>query len=111
MAFETLTAIAEQLNAQVGMDEIWVQNIIKRLEKAKQYLKTDYKANYQAAESRCADLCRPFALSDPDAEDFQTKCNHQHLLICESCEELKTTLMELETSIKEHFQSSFTHDH
>jgi hypothetical protein len=110
MAFQTLTSIAEQL-AQVGMDKSWVQNIIRRLEKAKQYLKTDYKANCQASESHCADHCRAFALSDPDAEDFQIKCKHQHLLICESCEELRTTLMELETAIKEHFQSLFTHDH
>ena len=110
MAFETLTSIAEQLTT-VGVNKTCIQSIVKRLEKAKQYLKTSYKANCQATESHCADHCRPFALSDPDSKDFQIKCTHQHLLICESCDELKTTLDELEKTINEHSDSSFTQDH
>ena len=47
MVFQTLTSIAEQL-AQVGMDKTLVESIITRLEKAKLYLKTDYKVECQA---------------------------------------------------------------
>jgi hypothetical protein len=49
---------------------------------------------------------RTFVLSEPDAEDFQIK--YEHLLLCKSCKELRTTLIELETAIKEHSQSLFT---
>ena len=62
-------------------------------------------------DSNFADHCRYFALSDPDSKDFQVKCKHQLNMLYKSCEELKTTLKELETSIKEHSQSSFNQDH
>ena len=43
-------------------------------------------------DSRCADHCRKFALSDPVDEDFKQQCLHDHLSKCDSCEELKTVL-------------------
>lgn len=57
-AFQTLQSIVEQL-VQVGADKKWSQNIIKRLDQAKQYLKTDFKTHCLECESLCADHCIP----------------------------------------------------
>ncbi len=83
-AFQTLRSIVEQL-VQVGVDKRWSQNIIKRLDRAKRYLKTDFKTHCLEGESFCADDCIKFALSDPDEVNFQIKCTHRHSVVCESC--------------------------
>lgn len=109
-AFQTLHSIVEQL-VQVGVEKVWSQNIIRRLDKAKQYLKTDFKAHCHESESLCADHCRPFALSDSDDVDFQIKCTHQHTVICENCNDLKATFNELSQKLEQHTNTSFIQDH
>ena len=52
-------------------------------------------------DSRCADHCRKFALSDPVDEDFKHQCLHEHLSKCDSCEDLKTVLQSVEGKINE----------
>ena len=69
VAFMTMDEICERL-VHFGVDMKWSQLINKRLQKAKQYLKTDYKVHCQENESPCADLCRAFALSDSVDEAF-----------------------------------------
>ncbi len=71
----TMEEICERL---FGVDMKWSQSVIKRLQKTKEYLKTDYKVHCQESESPCADYCRAFALSDPSDKEFQVKCSHQH---------------------------------
>ena len=51
-----------------------------------------------------------FALSDPEDESFQAKCAHQHTLACDNCENLKSTLEELENKLKSNRHFSYTQD-
>ena len=51
-----------------------------------------------------------FALSDPEDEAFQVKCAHQHTLVCDSCENLKSTLEELGNKLKHNRHFSYTED-
>ena len=109
-AFHTLQSIVEQL-VQVGVDTKWGQNILQKLDKAKQYLKTDFKTHCLESESTCADHCIPFALSDPDDVNFQVKRTHHHTVFCESCENLKDTLGEILEKIGQHQDTTFSQDH
>ncbi|CAB4035495.1 hypothetical protein AC249_AIPGENE16100, partial, partial [Paramuricea clavata] len=62
IAFMTMEEICERL-VHFGVDMKWSQSVIKKLQKAKEYLKTDYKVHCQESESLCADHCRAFALN------------------------------------------------
>ena len=72
----------------LGVDKSWCQTINTKLDKGKQYLKTDYCADCHEKTTRCADHWRLFALSDPDDYDFKSVCADEHLLVCEQCEAL-----------------------
>ena len=100
-SFERLHGILEELN-QVGADKGKVQELKKKLNHCKNYLKTEFKVNCAAQESECADHCRRFALSDPNDVDFQNECQHSHSTACKQCDELRVTLDEIETSIQNH---------
>ena len=109
VAFMTMDEICERL-VHFGVDVKWSQLINKRLQKAKQYLKTDYKVHCQENESPCADHCGAFALSDSVDEAFQVKCSHQHTMSCENCENLKSTLEEIRKKLQETHHFSYTKD-
>lgn len=108
-AFQEMCNICKQL-VQSGMDKTWSQSIINRLDKAKQYLKTDYKVHCQESESSCADHCRLSALNDPTDKDFRTECGHTHSSICENCDTLKSTLNELRRKIEDHKHHLFSQE-
>jgi hypothetical protein len=56
VAFQEMNDILEQL-VEVGVEKTWSQSITKRLNKAKQYLKTNYKVNCQGKrQSVCGPL-------------------------------------------------------
>ena len=109
VAFMTMDNICGRL-VHFGVDMEWSQSVTKRLQKAKQYLKTDYKVHCQESESPCADHCRAFALSDPADKAFQVKCSHQHTMACENCENLKSTLEEIREKLHETQHFSYTKD-
>ncbi len=98
-AFQTLRSITNQLG-EVGCSKTWSLDITKRLDKAKQYLRTDYKVSCQGENSLCADHCKVFALSDPTDKDFESSCEHQHTALCSDCEDLKTTIAEISKLIE-----------
>ena len=50
-------------------------------------------------ESCVADHCRQYALSDPIDRDFQTLCEHQHTERCDRCDELTTSLSDIEKAL------------
>ena len=108
-AFSTMEKICERLE-HLGVDIKWSQETIKRLEKAKQYLKTDYKVHCQENESPCADHCRAFALSDPAESEFQLNCAHEHTMVCENCDNIKSTLEEIRDKLQENQHLSCTKD-
>ena len=109
VAFMTMDEICERL-VHFGVDMKWSELINKRLQKAKQYLKTDYKVHCQENEIPCADHCRAFALNDSVDEAFQVKCSHQHTMSCKNCENLKSTLEEICTKLQESHHFSYTKD-
>ena len=61
-----------------------------------------FKVNCSNNESECPDHCRQFALRDSSDADFHISCSHSHNMACKHCEELKTTLDEIEVRIKSH---------
>ena len=102
--FGTLKTIVQQLEL-FGVDKSWCQAINTKLDKHKQYLKTDYRVDCHDRTSRCADHCRLLALSDPADDDFKSCCDHEHLLVCEQCKALDLLLAELNEKIT-YFKSS-----
>ena len=65
------------------------------------YLKTTYRNHCKEDDSKCADHCRVFALSDAGDTDFQKVCSHSHNVKCEDCEKLKSVLEEVKGAISE----------
>ena len=78
-AFETLERVIEELQ-KAGASPEWGANTKEKLDQAKRYLKTDYKAHCKEESSPCADHCRVFALSDANDEAFKQDCEHWHNL-------------------------------
>ena len=66
------------------------------------YLKTTYRNHCKEDDSKCADHCRVFALSDAGDTDFQKVCSHSHNVNCEDCEKLKSVLEEVSGVISEY---------
>ena len=71
----------------------------KGLKYRKRYLKTEYRVHCRDAANPCPDHCRQHALSDQYAE-FQVNCDHEHSLVCESCEALKSVLSSFSTQVQ-----------
>ena len=46
-----------------------------------------------------ADHCRLFALSDPKEPAFQAQCDHEHEDSCDRCDQLASTLHEIESAL------------
>ena len=93
------------------VEKMWGQNVVKRLDQPKQYLKTDFRTHCLESENLCADHCISFALNYPDEVDFQNNCTHRHSVICESCEDLKAIFVEVSEKIGQHEDTSFSQDH
>ena len=49
-------------------------------------------------------------MSDADNPEFQEKCDHQHDVICEDCEALKTTLSNIESTIQTHLSRLYNEE-
>ena len=90
------------------MSKDWCSDVRNRLKKAKCCLKTEYRVHCRDGNSRCADHCRKFALSDHVDEDFKHQCLHDHLSKCDSCEELKTVLQSVQEKINELCSSMYS---
>ncbi|XP_064631618.1 uncharacterized protein LOC135489918 [Lineus longissimus] len=86
-AFETLHETINTLG-ECGHSSSWIEDKKRRLDKAKLYLKSDYKMNVHTS-SRCGDHCIPFALGG------QSQCDHVHDLCCDQCEDMKSVLEEI----------------
>ena len=78
-SFQRIIRIVEELEEEYGVSKDWCSDVRNRLKKAKCYLKTEYRVHCRDEDSRCADHCRKFALSDPVDEDFKHQCLHDHL--------------------------------
>ena len=66
------------------------------------YLKTTYHNHCEEDDSKCADHCRLFVLSDAADTDVQKVCSHSHNVKCEDCEKLKSVLEEVKGAISKY---------
>ena len=103
-AFETLEKVVEELQ-KAGASPEWIVNIRERLNQGKKYLKTDYKVHCKEDSSPCADHCRVLALSDENNDEFKQECKHPHSLQCDSGENLKSVVEEIQICVKNESQS------
>ena len=109
-AFQTLKSITQQL-VNVGVDKSWSDSMEKRLDRGKQYIKTNYKVHCREHNSPCADHCRFYGLSDPQDKDFQSHCTHKHDMPCESCEDLRSIMDGIEKKIRLHYDRRFSEEY
>lgn len=103
--FDTLINIAKTLS-KLNNDEDWGNHIIRRLKESKQYLKMDYRSHLKL-NSRIADHCIIFALSDHKDGSFRERSEHEHDLHCDRCEMLNNVLGDIRLQID---NTDFTSD-
>ena len=99
--FKDFLQIIDELE-RLGAENDWCKEVRKRLRESKLYLKTTYRNHCEEDDSKCADHCRVFALSDAGDTDFQKICSHSHKVKCEDCEKLKNVLEEVKGAISEY---------
>eukprot|EP00058_Branchiostoma_floridae_P015299 XP_002600787.1 hypothetical protein BRAFLDRAFT_95073 [Branchiostoma floridae] len=80
-AFEDIEGVLEKMAEQHGQE--WAKTQATILRSAKRYLKGDYKVHV-SQETRVAEHCRKYALSDKDGH-FRATCSHEHTDTCEAC--------------------------
>jgi uncharacterized protein YkvS len=103
---EKLKQIVSEMQ-ELGMGKEWAEITVQKLNSAKVYLKSDYLVHCKE-ESPCPDHCRHFALSDPTDKLLQESCDHEHLLFCERCEDLKQVVSNIEEAIKKNSRKFFS---
>lgn len=97
-AFENMQRILEALSNHGIVDDACSKSVSKRLKDGKNYLKMDFKCHVAVADW-CADHCTTYSLSDPNDAKFMSKCEHEHDMTCERCEDLRDVLSEIEQHI------------
>ena len=96
LGFEKLKQIVFEME-ELGVGKEWAEIIVQKLNSAKVYLKSDYLVH-----------CRCFALSDPADKLLQESCDHEHLLFCERCEDLKQVISDIEDTIQKNSNKFFS---
>uniref|UniRef100_A0A914VI08 Uncharacterized protein n=1 Tax=Plectus sambesii TaxID=2011161 RepID=A0A914VI08_9BILA len=89
-------------------DRDFVEMATMRLKESHQYLETDFKLHVKEV-SRVADHCIRHALSDRKDAAFAAQCqggglndSHQHDLVCDRCEQLKSVLGEIRKHVSKY---------
>ena len=106
LGFEKLKQIVFEME-ELGVGKEWAEITVQKLNSAKVYLKSDYLVHCNE-ESPCPDHCRCFALSDPSDKLLQESCDHEHLLFCERCEDLKQVISDIEDTIQKNSNKFFS---
>ncbi|CAC5416402.1 unnamed protein product [Mytilus coruscus] len=68
--------------------------LFQHLKSSKEYLKGDFKLHI-SPNSECADHCIKWGLSDPKVPTYQSKCEHDHLIKCDRCDNISSVLNEV----------------
>ena len=98
-AFDNMHKIVDDLKDS-GASATWCDEIQKGLKDGKRYLKTEYRVHCREDESCCPDHCRCFALSDSQDPDLKGSCSHQHQMLCDECERLKSSIQSIADKIE-----------
>ena len=96
-AVDTILEVIKTLGDH-GSEATWLKSSELKLKEVKRYLKTEFKSHVGRKES-CADHCSTHALSDPNNTNLQDTCQHEHSIVCETCESLETVFKEIESEI------------
>ncbi|CAB3999301.1 Hypothetical predicted protein, partial [Paramuricea clavata] len=104
--FERLHGIVDELD-QIGLDKLEADGLRKSLVNGKKYFKTEHQSHCQDNESKCADHCRKFGLSDPSDPDFQEQCVNQHVLRCPQCDDITSCLQKIHKIVEDGKTLSF----
>ena len=64
------------------------------------YLKMQRRNHCHEPESSCPDHCLKFGLSDPNIEDFNETCAHEHTTRYDQCDNISTCINKIEQAIK-----------
>ena len=91
---------------ELGVGKEWAETV-QKLNSAKVYLKSDYLVHCNE-ESSYPNHCRYFALSDPADKLLQESCDHEHLLFCERCENVKQVISDIEDTIQKNSNKFFS---
>lgn len=104
--FERLYRIVDELD-QIGLEKSVADELRRSFQDGKRYFKTEYQSHCQDDESQCPDHCRKFGLSDPNDQDFQEQCAHQHTLRCPQCDDITSCLEKMHKIVKDSKTLSF----
>jgi hypothetical protein len=85
--FETVDVVLRNLERSGCINSEDQHDLQSKFKSAKEYLKGQFKLNV-ATQSNCPDHCLTWALSDPNDIHFKSKCEHEHNMMCSSCENL-----------------------
>ncbi|XP_078348424.1 uncharacterized protein LOC144633421 [Oculina patagonica] len=96
-AIDTILDVIKTLGDH-GSEATWLKSSEQKIKEAKRYLKTEFKSHVGREES-CADHCTTHALSDSSNANLQGTCQHEHCIVCETCESLETVFKEIESEI------------
>lgn len=98
-AFRTiLEALEELLKFQV-LNQQEKKDFSALFLQCEQYLRADFKVHI-SPDSKVADHCQTFALSDPLHPEFAVTCQHHHDLVCVTCEQMKDAISSLMKTIQ-----------
>lgn len=93
--FEGLKKLVENL----PIDTEEKNRLIKTLQGAKEYLKSDFKLHVNRS-SRIPDHCILFSLSEIRSQYFSSPCEHDHDDICIECTNLKNIFLDIKCEIQ-----------
>jgi len=63
------------------------------------YLNFNTWRMHVSKESRVADHCRQYALSDPSDRNSHVLCEHQHIDQCDRCDAMEEALLDIKTAL------------
>ena len=69
--------MAKEIQERIpDVEEDYINDLVKRLQEAKQYLRTDYRSHVKS-ESGVPDHCFTHSLSDPGNNKFSLSCSEE----------------------------------
>ncbi|CAC5370197.1 unnamed protein product [Mytilus coruscus] len=100
-AFDTYIYIISEIE-KMRLLSAWSKAISSKLKSYKMYLKTDFKLHLEI-ESRCADHCLQWALSDTTDKsgNFKVHCLHKHDISCDRCSLLENFKLEMQNAFRQ----------
>jgi hypothetical protein len=92
-AIDSLQKVIAIMTTYGSLDS-WITGIKRRVGQISVHLKIHYRQNL-SMESRCADHCISYSLSDRTEPSLTRECNHIHDIRCEECESLKNVASDI----------------